>query len=246
MFKVNQKGSKTPLENIVGLSSAFVKSLGFYVKESHQQPTIGMFPTLAKVKPSGNNSLNFLGSCLLRKARPMPLETIQRCAILKSKMVQCAELMKDRASQAEQNLLRIGDVAKQTGITLRTLRYYEELQLIEPINRTKGNFRLYSPNVIQRVQFINSLKKLDFTLEEIREILGTASSYKTDRDVVERTRQALLVKKEKIAAKLIELADMNREVDISLRILEDCLICKQEHNNAPCDPLCEHKTTHIQ
>lgn len=142
-------------------------------------------------------------------------------------------------------LLKIGDVAKKTGITLRTLRYYEELELIEPDNRSKGNFRLYGPSVIQRVQFITSLKKLDFSLEEIREILGPANSIKNDRDVVERTRQALLVKKEKITAKLIEMADMNREVDISLRILDDCMVCKQDKGE-DCDPRCENKHTHIQ
>lgn len=145
---------------------------------------------------------------------------------------------------SEKQLLKIGDVAKLTGITLRTLRYYEELELIEPENRTKGNFRLYSPQVIQRVQFINSLKKLDFTLEEIREILGPANSIKNDRDVIERTRQVLQVKKEKITAKLIEMADMNREVDISLRILDDCLACKKDKQET-CDPSCEHKHTHL-
>ena len=141
-------------------------------------------------------------------------------------------------------LLRIGDVAKKTGITLRTLRYYEELHLIEPDNRTKGNFRLYHPNVIQRVQFINSLKKLDFTLEEIRDVLGTADSYKTDKEIVERTRQALLIKKEKITAKLIEMAEMNRDVDLSLRILDECIACKQD-KDVPCEPECANKHVHL-
>lgn len=151
----------------------------------------------------------------------------------------------DQIAPAEKTLLRIGDVAQRTGITLRTLRYYEELALIEPDNRTKGNFRLYSPSVVQRVQFINSLKKLDFSLEEIRDVLGPANDIKNDCDVIERTRKALLVKKEKITAKLIEMADMNREVDISLRILEDCARCQQENNHC-CDPGCENKHAHIQ
>lgn len=141
-------------------------------------------------------------------------------------------------------LLRIGDVARKTGITLRTLRYYEELHLIEPDDRSKGNFRLYQPQIIQRVQFINSLKKLDFTLEEIRAILGSANTTKTDKDIVDRTRQALLVKKEKITQKLIELAEMNREVDISLRILDECTACKQAKDEA-CDPWCQNKHAHI-
>ncbi len=145
---------------------------------------------------------------------------------------------------SESKLLRIGDVARETGITLRTLRYYEELNLIEPDNRTKGNFRLYGPSVIQRVQFINSLKKLDFSLEEISDILGPANTIKNDRDVIERTRRALQVKKEKITAKLLEMAEMNREVDLSLRILDECTACKQE-NDHPCDPECGYKHVHI-
>jgi DNA-binding transcriptional MerR regulator len=152
--------------------------------------------------------------------------------------------MKDIVLNTEPKLLKIGDVAKKTGITLRTLRYYEELSLIEPDNRSKGNFRLYHPNIIQRVQFINSLKKLDFSLEEIRDIVGPAHTLETDRDIIDRTRKALLVKKEKITAKLIEMADMNREVDISLRILDDCMACKQD-KNTPCDPDCENKHAHL-
>lgn len=148
-------------------------------------------------------------------------------------------------SVLEPKLLKIGDVAKQTGITLRTLRYYEELELIEPIERTKGNFRLYDHQVIQRVQFINSLKKLDFSLEEIRDILGPANSIKTDRDTVDRTRQALLLKKEKITAKLNEMIDMSRQVDISLGILDACVSCKQDHQDLPCDPHCENKQIHL-
>lgn len=141
--------------------------------------------------------------------------------------------------------LKIGDVAKITGITLRTLRYYEELELIEPVDRSKGNFRLYDQTVIQRVQFINSLKKLDFSLEEIRDVLGSANAIKTEGDVVERTKLALQIKKEKITQKLIELADMNKEVDLSLRILESCKTCEHLAANN-CDPLCENSHIHLQ
>jgi DNA-binding transcriptional MerR regulator len=150
-----------------------------------------------------------------------------------------------KAPLSETKLLKIGDVGKQTGITLRTLRYYEELELIEPGNRTKGNFRLYHPGVLQRVRFINSLKTLGFTLEEIREILGSANELKTDKDVVERTRKALLIKKETITAKLIEMAEMNREVDISLKILDECIACKQ-HRDEACDQDCENKPNLLQ
>jgi len=141
-------------------------------------------------------------------------------------------------------LLRIGDVAKKTGMTLRTLRYYEELCLIEPDNRTKGNFRLYHPSVLRRIEFINSLKKLDFSLEEIHDILGDSHNQGCDAEIIEQTRQVLLIKKEKIQTKLIELADMNREVDISLQMLNDCALCKVTKPTA-CDPECDNKLAHL-
>lgn len=154
--------------------------------------------------------------------------------------------MDDPTSFEESKLLKIGDVAKKTGITLRTLRYYEELKLIEPDNRTPGNFRLYHSNVIQRVQFINSLKKLDFTLEQIREILGGTNAPRSgDRDVIEITYQALQVKREKLEAKLLEMEDMKREVDISLQVLEECLSCCKHNSDDPCSSGCGNKQIHI-
>lgn len=145
----------------------------------------------------------------------------------------------------EPALLRIGDVAKKTGMTLRTLRYYEELQLIEPDNRTKGNFRLYHPSVLRRIEFINSLKKLDFSLEEIHEILGDSHNSGCDSEVIEQTRQILLIKKEKIQNKLIELADMNREVDLSLKMLDDCVLCKATNTAKACEPDCDNRMAHL-
>ncbi len=141
-------------------------------------------------------------------------------------------------------LLKIGDIAQKTEVTMRTLRYYEELRLIEPDHRSKGNFRLYHPNVIHRILFIHSLKKLDLTLEEIRDILGPADTLMTDKAIVDRTRQALQFKKEKITAKLAEITAMGHEVDFTLKILEGCQVCKEEQDN-PCDPGCENKHAHL-
>lgn len=141
------------------------------------------------------------------------------------------------------SLLKIGEVANLAGMTLRTLRYYEELGLIEPDNRTKGNFRLYSPMVIRKLQFITSLKKLDFTLDEISELLGhNGDTPLSDKEIVDRTRAALSVKRQKITEKLLELEEMKHEVEVTLKFLDECLSCKQQTNNSPCDPDCEKKS----
>lgn len=69
-------------------------------------------------------------------------------------------------------LARIDQVAKRTGLTKRTLRYYEELGLLEPPTRTEGGYRLYTAADIERLERVKRLKHLmGFSLAEIRELV---------------------------------------------------------------------------
>uniref|UniRef100_B8HS38 Transcriptional regulator, MerR family n=1 Tax=Cyanothece sp. (strain PCC 7425 / ATCC 29141) TaxID=395961 RepID=B8HS38_CYAP4 len=68
-------------------------------------------------------------------------------------------------------LLKIGDIAKQTGVSVGTLRYYETLKLLHPVERGNNGYRYYSLETIQQVKFIKKSQSLGFSLEEIRQIL---------------------------------------------------------------------------
>jgi len=66
----------------------------------------------------------------------------------------------------------IEQVAAQTGLTKRTLRYYEEVGLLPPTGRTEGNYRRYSEEDIQHLEAIKRLRDLlGFSLADIREIM---------------------------------------------------------------------------
>src|SRR6266581_2122644 len=66
----------------------------------------------------------------------------------------------------------IEQVATRTGLTKRTLRYYEEVGLLPPAGRTEGNYRRYSEADIQRIERIKELRNLlGFSLSDIRQIL---------------------------------------------------------------------------
>ena len=69
------------------------------------------------------------------------------------------------------SLLKIGELSSQSGIPVKTIRYYEELGLITAIDRTEGQFRLFHPDVINRLRFIKQLQKLGLSLKEIGECL---------------------------------------------------------------------------
>ena len=67
--------------------------------------------------------------------------------------------------------LTIGKVAKNAGLGIETVRFYEREGLIQPIARTKSNYRLYSEDGIIRLRFIKRAKTLGFSLREIKELL---------------------------------------------------------------------------
>jgi DNA-binding transcriptional MerR regulator len=68
-------------------------------------------------------------------------------------------------------LHQIGEVAERAGVSLRTVRYYEEQRLLVPKTRTVGGFRLYSDDQIERLELIKQIKPLGFTVEETRSLL---------------------------------------------------------------------------
>jgi MerR family copper efflux transcriptional regulator len=72
----------------------------------------------------------------------------------------------------DSSLLRVGELARQTGKTTRAIRFYEELGLLEPIQRTKGGFRQYDRTALIRVYWIDRLQELGFSLPEIGEFLS--------------------------------------------------------------------------
>lgn len=68
-------------------------------------------------------------------------------------------------------LLKIGELAAKTGLTNRTIRYYDEIGLLEPADRSRSGYRLYGRNEVERLQKIQSLKYLGFQLDEVRDYL---------------------------------------------------------------------------
>ena len=66
---------------------------------------------------------------------------------------------------------QIGEVADAVGLSLRTIRHYEEVGLVLPSARSAGGFRLYTDDDIERLRLVKHMKPLDFSLEEMRDLL---------------------------------------------------------------------------
>lgn len=67
--------------------------------------------------------------------------------------------------------MKIGEAAERTGLSIRTIRHYDELELVVPSGRSPGGFRLYSPADVDRLLLIRRMKPLEFSLEEMRDFL---------------------------------------------------------------------------
>ena len=72
------------------------------------------------------------------------------------------------------NPIFIGTLARQANVPIKTIRYYEEVGLLPKAPRTASRYRLYTPEVADRLQFIRKAQNLGLRLDEIREILDLA------------------------------------------------------------------------
>lgn len=80
--------------------------------------------------------------------------------------------------------LKIGELAKQTGFAVGTLRYYSDLGLLVPVQRGDNGYRYYSQEAGSQVQFIKKAQTLGFTLEEIKQILDVRDRGEKPCDLV--------------------------------------------------------------
>ena len=76
------------------------------------------------------------------------------------------------SDQETREMYQIGSVSEWVGLSLRTIRHYEELGLAVPSGRSPGGFRLYTDRDVERLRLVKRMKPLEFSLEEIRDVLA--------------------------------------------------------------------------
>ncbi|MDQ6753707.1 MAG: MerR family transcriptional regulator [Actinomycetota bacterium] len=75
-------------------------------------------------------------------------------------------------AKASTTTMHIGELADRTGLSLRTIRHYDEVGLLPATARTDGGFRVYTEDDFERLMVIKAMKPLGFSLEEMAEILS--------------------------------------------------------------------------
>lgn len=124
--------------------------------------------------------------------------------------------------------MRIGQLARKSGKTSRTLHFYEEKGLLRPTGRTKGGFRLYDERALVRIQWIERLQDLGFSLQEIQDFLARLSEEQSAPDAMTRLRAFYAEKLSETRSTLRRLQALESDLHASIEYLDGC---------TPCDPL---------
>jgi DNA-binding transcriptional MerR regulator len=141
----------------------------------------------------------------------------------------------DTGARPGRDLIKIGEFAKLAGTNLRTLRYYEEIGLLQPAARSSGGFRYYRVEDLDRLRMVASLQNLGLELARIRTLMDTHTEG-TRQEFITRTRAALQEQVALIEKRVSALDQQRSGLDDALRKLEDCSHC--EHRPSPENGFC--------
>ena len=106
----------------------------------------------------------------------------------------------------------IGELAKLVAVSPRTIRYYEEIGLLNSIRRIEGGRRVYTDQDYQRLRFIKRLKHLGLTLAEMQELKDIYQIHRTNRKVLPRLLELLETHVEKIEKRIRNLEKLRSEI----------------------------------
>ncbi|MFJ7970381.1 MerR family DNA-binding transcriptional regulator [Psychrobacillus sp. NPDC096389] len=116
----------------------------------------------------------------------------------------------------------ISEVAKEFGVTTRTIRYYEEIGLLKP-TRNEGNHRFYGPADLVKLKLIQRGKQFGFQLDEIKEMVLLFDQDRTGTQQLKRTIEYGKQRIHEIENKIIELEEMKEEMEKLLIIFSEKL-----------------------
>ncbi len=136
-------------------------------------------------------------------------------------------------------LMRVGELAKAVGKTVRAMHLYEELGLLEPRSRSEGGFRLYGPEAIDRIHWIVKLQAIGFTLAEIQGFVGDFQDADSGREATARVRALFTEKQAKIREQIMQLQVIENDLSEALAYLDSCQTCTDEYAPAACG-VCDH------
>jgi DNA-binding transcriptional MerR regulator len=126
------------------------------------------------------------------------------------------------------DLMQVGDLARETGRTVRAIHLYEELGLLTPAARSKGRYRLYDEESLVRIRWIGRLQEMGFSLGDIQTVVREWGRIESAPGATRRMREVYARKLEETREQKRRLEQLEHEIEASVRYLDTC--------NAVCEP----------
>lgn len=105
--------------------------------------------------------------------------------------------------------MNIGEAAKKSGLSVKTVRYYDEINLIKPIKNKATNYRHYTTADLAKLQFIGKARRFNFSIKECKELM---SLYENKNRSSKEVRNLTLTKIAEIDVKLTELENLREQL----------------------------------
>lgn len=129
--------------------------------------------------------------------------------------------------------MKIGELARKTGKSVRALRHYEELGLLAS-SRSEGGFRLYGADELARVYWISKLQDMGFSLSQIQGLITTVESSGNAPEAMQSLREMFRGRLQQTRDQVERLMQLERDLAESLAYLEGCRVCTSEHDLEGC------------
>lgn len=139
-----------------------------------------------------------------------------------------------QVSAEQLTLLKVGDLAKRTGKTVRAIHLYEELGLLAPAVRSKGGFRLYHGRAVTRIEWIGKLQAMGFSLTEIKAFLRDWQGSETAPQAISRLREIFSDKLRETHETIGRLTQLVTDLQETLSYMDSCRSCEPAHVQHEC------------
>lgn len=133
-------------------------------------------------------------------------------------------------------MLTIGKLSSAAKVKVPTIRYYEQIGLLPPAERSSGNQRLYDDAILQRLSFIRHARDLGFPLEAIRELLGLSDQPDLPCEAADRiARRQLFAVQERMARLQVLQTELKRMIaQCAHGTISDCRVIEVLGNHDLC------------
>jgi DNA-binding transcriptional MerR regulator len=144
------------------------------------------------------------------------------------------------SDKSDKKVLRVGELAQACGKSVRAIHLYEELGLVTPVERSQGGFRLFSPDAVDRINWITKFQVMGFSLSEIRDFVEQFETRSSGRNAADNARQIFEQKLQQVRDTLAQLRIVESDLEEAIDYLVSCQSCETIYPVSEC-AACNHQ-----